>query len=206
TVNNDPPASDVQFHIQNNEDAAMWLQADRDGTGGSDNPFFLGTQDAGNLGFQIGMVNTNSAFQIINGNTTDATSGRIELRTMQLINNGDNRPQFSGGNSMMTLTNTSVEIYRDTNITGGLKITSVLEDNTTDQILCLSSVDTVVYRNFPSAPVYGSNVQFAQQGSTISTSSTSSWIIGTFLFVTVPEGLYYVSYSTMTALAVLPNQ
>lgn len=104
------------FHLQSDGDACVYIQADRDGSGGLDNPLLLANTSGGNYGTVFLMSNTSGQLQIANGNTTDATSGTIQFFTTQITDNGDAPFDFSGSSLLLGLDNNNVNCYRDIDV------------------------------------------------------------------------------------------
>ena len=104
------------FHLQSDGDACLYIQADRDGTGGADNPVFLANTSGGLYGSAIVMSNTGGRLQIANGSTADATSGDIQFFTTQITDNGDAPFTLGGSQLLFEIKNSENDSYRNLNL------------------------------------------------------------------------------------------
>jgi hypothetical protein len=158
------PATAVNLQIESNGDSTIWVRSDADGTGGGDNSFILCSQKGGEEATQISMLSDGITY-IINGDTVNAISGQIVIATARAVNNGTQRPSFSGVARLWLFANTGNVSYRDLNMlnndifniadinTGTLSATTLPINNADDTMLVVNpsgvigySDDVVIFR------------------------------------------------------------
>lgn len=113
------------LHLQSNQNACLYLQADRDNTGGVDRAFISMSQQGGNECLQVSLSSTGIT-QFASGNTGNATSGHFQFFTTQFINNADDVPPFTGSSLIMEMDNNEIDLLRNLDLSG-FDITAVNE-------------------------------------------------------------------------------
>lgn len=157
------------LHIQNNAEACIYIQTDRDNTGSDNNVFNVSRGD----GFSYSMsLAASGDTQFVSGNTSDSTSGDFKFYSSRFnyANTLDGHfTGFTGSLLLLNINNTRItanrnidmnsnDIFDVTNITsdniitGTLQINNVFQDDTATKLLVLDGSNNVDFRNVSSLP------------------------------------------------------
>lgn len=105
------------LHLQSNSRTGIFIQADRDNIGLTDNPFIYCSQDGGNRGFGLQLYGTGE-FAMTTGNNIGAGGGVFTFNTAQIAPQGDNRFSFANSLELMRINNSRIDMFRTLDMNG----------------------------------------------------------------------------------------
>lgn len=207
----DTNITDCSIHVKSNTDACIYLQADRDNIGSTDNPFIYGSQNGGNSAFGL-QLDALNIMRITQGNTAGSTNGIIELYTAEVVDNGDNRFDFQNSQRIARFDIGDIDFDTDLDmnanninavnniVTETIDINNLSNDNTKSDFVVWDSITKELkYKNDVYIPDQSVNIDSSPQFTNVKLDSIVSKTSGLSV-LNVSSGTVSIPANTLLGL------